>query len=81
MRFKHPGQWLVPSPDVDEIWHAHILHTREYARDCEDVFGPGGFLHHSPSYTEQQSAHDRQAYRKLMATYMQGNAKPLLLVH
>ncbi len=32
--------------DMDEIWHAHILHTREYAEDCVRYFGY--FLHHQP---------------------------------
>lgn len=32
--------------DVDEVWHAHILHTQTYAEDCEDYFGH--FLHHLP---------------------------------
>jgi len=71
LRFKHPGQWLVPSPDVDEIWHAHILHTREYTRDCESVFGPDGYLHHEPSYGEEQRHEDRTAYRKLLNNYVQ----------
>jgi hypothetical protein len=38
---------LVPPTDVDAWWHQHILFTREYARDCERLFGE--FLHHSPA--------------------------------
>ena len=41
---------LSPAPDADEVWHAHILHTREYARDCGSYFGY--FLHHVPTETE-----------------------------
>jgi len=71
LHYKQPTQWLVPSPDVDEIWHAHILHTRDYFRDCEEVFGAGLYFHHSPSYGEQQTAEDKVAYRALMSTYFQ----------
>ncbi len=36
----------VPTLDIDEVWHAHILDTRSYANDCERVFGR--MLHHFP---------------------------------
>ncbi len=35
-----------PSRDVDKIWHAHILHTREYMQDCQEYFGH--YFHHTP---------------------------------
>lgn len=38
---------ISPSIDVDEIWHQHILHTKDYAKDCEFLFG--FFLHHVPN--------------------------------
>jgi hypothetical protein len=31
---------------TDMVWHSHILHTRQYAEDCEKLFGR--FLHHTP---------------------------------
>lgn len=36
----------TPTVDVDEAWHNHILFTRQYAGDCQAVFGE--FLHHDP---------------------------------
>lgn len=45
--FKYPKLLLVPSPDIDEVWHAHILHTREYMHDCSKIFG--AYRHHAPS--------------------------------
>lgn len=41
-----PGEQIVPSKDVDEMWHTHILDTAKYAEDCEAIFGY--FLHHFP---------------------------------
>lgn len=35
-----------PSKDVDQMWHAHVLHTCEYMQDCQNYFGY--FLHHVP---------------------------------
>lgn len=34
-----------PKGDVDEVWHAHILHTRQYADDCKRYCSY--FIHHS----------------------------------
>lgn len=36
----------MTSPIIDEVWHAFILHTRDYATFCEEVFG--FFVHHNP---------------------------------
>jgi len=40
------GEELVPTYDIDEVWHAHILDTSKYAEDCRRIFG--FFLHHFP---------------------------------
>lgn len=37
---------LVPSPEIDEMWHAHILHTEHYSSDCIAAFGR--IVHHRP---------------------------------
>lgn len=37
---------ICPSPDVDEVWHNHILHTKMYVDDCNDIFGK--YIHHLP---------------------------------
>lgn len=47
MKASYPDVALVPSEDVDEVWHTHILHTRQYAGDCQLLFGH--FLHHEPN--------------------------------
>ncbi len=44
---KYPGEVLAPAEDIDEVWHTHILFTREYTRDCLAIFG--GYLHHAPA--------------------------------
>lgn len=48
MVLKHPERSIVPTHDIDEMWHAHILDTRAYAQDCEAVFGY--FVHHYPYF-------------------------------
>jgi len=44
----YPGVSLVPSKLVDKIWHAHILDTRAYREDCNNVFGR--FIDHYPYF-------------------------------
>ena len=46
VKYPEEAESLVISTDVDEFRHAHILHTRKYAEDCEAIFG--FFLHHTP---------------------------------
>ena len=56
MLVKHPEdvEDIVVSKDVDEFWHAHILHTMKYTEDCERVFGT--YLHHNPEVGERTQA-------------------------
>lgn len=49
-----PELSLVPGADLDEVWHTHILFTKQYHQDCEAVFG--GYLHHAP-WTGTEAAH------------------------
>ena len=43
------GHTSVPTKDVDEMWHLHILDTEAYAMDCLAAFGR--FIHHRPYQT------------------------------
>ena len=38
---------ICPTEEVDEVWHQHILNTKQYAADCERLGGE--FIHHLPS--------------------------------
>jgi hypothetical protein len=58
---KHADDKIVPSNEVDEFWHQHILDTMKYARDCEQVFGY--FLHHYP-YFGLEGEEDEQAQQR-----------------
>lgn len=40
------GQKAIPTQDADEIWHRHILNTRQYMADCKTYLGH--YLHHQP---------------------------------
>lgn len=37
---------LVPTREIDEFWHNHILYTQRYTQDCMKIFGH--YFHHQP---------------------------------
>lgn len=45
---RYRDEKICPTGPIDTFWHAHILDTRAYARDCEAVFGE--LLHHFPYF-------------------------------
>lgn len=47
---------LVPGPLVDEFWHDHILHSKQYYDDCHRMFGC--MMHHFPSENEEGECAD-----------------------
>ena len=46
--YLHPNRKLVPTQEIDRVWHYHILDTMKYAEDCEILFGR--FIHHFPYF-------------------------------
>src|SRR3989344_4428261 len=51
---------IVPTKEIDQFWHNHILDTIKYASDCEFYFG--FFLHHFP-YLGLRGPEDAQALK------------------
>jgi hypothetical protein len=48
--FKDNLSLSIPNQSVDELWHLHILYTKEYFEFCNDFFG--FYLHHQPTNPE-----------------------------
>lgn len=42
----YPNLQLVPSLEIDRVWHYHILDTQKYLEDCQFLFGY--IVHHFP---------------------------------
>jgi hypothetical protein len=66
---KYPETPLAPTPDIDEVWHNHILYTRKYMHDCDAIFGK--YLHHEPfSGTESSEIEEMShIYYEVCALY------------
>ena len=49
----HPKENLVPTREIDECWHNHILYTKQYHSDCAQIFGH--YLHQPALPTDDHS--------------------------
>jgi hypothetical protein len=56
----HPGARIVPTRQIDRVWHAHVLDTAKYRADCDHLFGH--FMDHFP-YAGLRGEADRRAWR------------------
>jgi len=36
---KYPNMSLVPTTEIDKVWHYHIRQWDLYRKDCSDIFG------------------------------------------
>lgn len=68
---------IIPSKDIDAIWHEHILDTEVYERDCMGCFG--FILHHHPGYGTKDQAEAqklREQYERTCAIYAEHYGEP-----
>jgi hypothetical protein len=55
----YPGLRIIPSREIDRVWHHHLSDTQKYAEDCQKLFGC--FIHHSP-YAGLRGEEDEQSW-------------------
>lgn len=65
----HKTEHLVPTREIDEFWHNHILHTKYYVTDCMRIFGH--YLHHEPASPDDNRENLVQLYQKTKDYYSQ----------
>ena len=68
----YPNEAVVPSSEVDEFWHLHILDTLKYAEDCQTYIG--SFLHHFPYFGmrgEEDARNLQLAWERSLQLYIQ----------
>jgi len=63
--YLYPNTVLVPTQEIDRVWHCHILHTRKYRQDCEMLFGY--FIDHEPETNRKQG----EGYSGLTSAFAQ----------
>ena len=63
--YLYPNTVLVPTQEIDRVWHCHILHTRKYRQDCEMLFGY--FVDHEPETNREKG----EGYSSLTSAFAQ----------
>jgi len=70
LKKKFPNIHLVPSTDIDEVWHNHILFTNKYMFDSEKIFGK--LMHHNPlSESDADLQNNENAFEITQQLYFQ----------
>jgi hypothetical protein len=49
----HPGEMIPIAGPVDEVWHTHVLFTREYHTFCMATMGE--YIHHAPTISDEEA--------------------------
>lgn len=77
----YPEHPCVPTRDIDEFWHNHILHTKDYVRDCQGL--AGHYLHHEPADLSDPAAYVglSEQFEKTQALYLAEFGEPLLILN
>lgn len=61
------GQPVTPSRLVDEAWHLHLTHSRDYWERLVPLLGRP--LHHEPARSAEEHAHYQQQYLRTLDLY------------
>jgi hypothetical protein len=58
---------VAPSYEIDQVWHLHMLHTKDYINSCK-IYGE--FVHHNPTSSEEKRVRTRDPYEDTKIFYM-----------
>ena len=78
-KFPSPHYAIVPNKIMDTMWHYHILDTRAYCRDSEELFG--GYFHHFPYFGLRGSEDEKQlkeSFEETKSLYQQSFGESLI---
>lgn len=75
---KHLPESIVPTRQIDEFWHAHILYTKQYFHDCMNIFGH--YLHHQPAAPGDDDEKLLRDYLKTKQLYLEEFKQSLDLI-
>lgn len=76
---KYHPEFLVPTREIDEFWHNHILYTKNYFRDSLAIFGH--YLHHDPATPDDNPQYLVDGYLKTKQYYLATFGRPLKVLN
>lgn len=75
LKKKHFGVPIVPTKEIDEFWHNHILHTQQYIHDCNKIYGC--YMHHAPASSTDNLETLIQEFEQTKQLYLAEFGNPL----
>lgn len=69
---------LVPTREIDEFWHNHILYTQQYMKDCYYIFGH--YFHHEPASLSSDLEKLIRDFEQTEKLYLEEFKTPLVLI-
>ncbi|MEL6776657.1 MAG: glycine-rich domain-containing protein-like [Cyanobacteria bacterium J06597_16] len=57
---QYPERKIVPSREIDQVWHTHILDTAKYRQDCDLIFGE--FMDHWPYFGMKDAEEEKELH-------------------
>ncbi|MBA2664111.1 MAG: TauD/TfdA family dioxygenase [Bradymonadaceae bacterium] len=79
LNLRHADKPIVPTAEMDTMWHYHILDTRAYHADSQRVFGE--YFHHFPYFgmrSDDDEADLSAAFKETCTLYRQEFGEDLL---
>lgn len=55
-------QNVAPSYEIDQVWHTHLLFTKDYKKMCDEVLGV--ILHHNPTEKKEIRTIGKDRYQE-----------------
>lgn len=53
LKITYKNQSIVPTTEIDIVWHQHILDSEQYFSDCTNLSGE--YIHHRPHLKQSSS--------------------------
>jgi len=64
---------VTPSEAVDQVWHLHLVYTRDYREFCA---AGGAFIEHGPTRGSQETSRFAQQYESTIELYREFFGEP-----
>lgn len=59
--------YVSPSHQIDQVWHTHILYTKDYTEMCMKL--KGKYIHHNPTSSKEKSERKADPYFDTLRKY------------
>jgi hypothetical protein len=74
------GPPLVPTKEIDDVWHEFLMFTLDYEKTCRTLFGK--FIHHEPSMgTPEETTLMKNAFKRTQELHQKHFNQPYITAY